>query len=156
MEKNFVKTQTPPRSASSQLDALLANRLGSNDSECGVSPPSKFIVGSSPTNKMFNNNNNNNANTTDEINMIERRNSIKSTKQIEYPVLNSPRLTNTNLRFEDLKMNYDSNKSNMRALKNSQDQSNTIFIDDLEEETILDVIILLFNIRFLYFSSVNF
>ena len=100
MEKNFVKTQTPPRSASSQLDALLANRLGSNDSECGVSPPSKFIVGSSPTNKMFNNNNNNNANTTDEINMIERRNSIKSTKQIEYPVLNSPRLTNTNLRFE--------------------------------------------------------
>ncbi len=156
MEKNFVKTQTPPRSASSQLDALLANRLGSNDSECGVSPPSKFIVGSSPTNKMFNNNNNNNnnANTTDEINMIERRNSIKSTKQIEYPVLNSPRLTNTNLRFEDLKMNYDSNKSNMRALKNSQDQSNTIFIDDLEEETILDVIILyvLFIFIFLTFN----
>jgi hypothetical protein len=42
----------------------------------------------------------------------------------------------------------------MRALKNSQDQSNTIFIDDLEEETILDVIILyvLFIFIFLTFN----
>ena len=50
MEKNFSKTQTPPRSASSHLDALIQNhKLGSNDSETGVSPPlsSRFIAGSS-------------------------------------------------------------------------------------------------------------
>ena len=51
MEKNFSKTQTPPRSAGSHLDTLIQNhKLGSNDSDTGVSPPSgRFIAGSSFT-----------------------------------------------------------------------------------------------------------
>ena len=55
-------------------------------------------------------------------------------------------------------MNYEAaygNKNNLRMVKNFQDQSNEayggkssfpIFIDDLEEETILDVIDFMFNI----------
>jgi hypothetical protein len=66
--------------------------------------------------------------------------------------LNSP-----NLRLDENKINYEitygmdatKNKNNLRVAKNFQDQSNEvysakssfpIFIDDLEEETILDVI----------------
>jgi len=66
--------------------------------------------------------------------------------------LNSP-----NLRLDEHKINYEitygmdatKNKNNLRVAKNFQDQSNEvynakssfpIFIDDLEEETILDVI----------------
>ena len=66
--------------------------------------------------------------------------------------MNSP-----NLRLDENKINYEitygmdatKNKNNLRVAKNFQDQSNEvysakssfpIFIDDLEEETILDVI----------------
>ena len=157
MEKNFTKTQTPPRSFGSQLDVFIQNnqynRLGSNDSETGISPPSKFIVGSSPTTRMYYNSDENNS---------ERKNSIKNSRT-DYPVLSSPRLStnslnNPNLRIDELKLNYDqynnnnNSKSNIRMVKNYQENSTTcfnelysgknsfpIFIDDLEEETILDV-----------------
>lgn len=162
MEKNFSKTQTPPRSGSN-IEAFTV--------DVGISPP-KYQMTNSPSSRAMNRDDSEDRFTTN-------RNSNRASYNNQ-PIdvqLNSPRLSvnSLNQNYNKVeKYNYDpsyggnehvksrhnsigNGNSNVRMVNNYIDQpnqlfndlynnssSNTknampIFIDDLEEETILDV-----------------
>ena len=144
MEKNFSKGQTPPRSAGSPMDNfVLNNRANSinnnNNPEYGSSPPGvKFLTSNSPSK----------LNNLDEI--MEKRH-----KQNEFPIVNSPRLNY--LSQNEFRITSENQITGMELVRNHLGQKLTressagtnpvpIFIDDLEEDTILDVSILIFLI----------
>lgn len=145
MEKNFSKGQTPPRSTGSPLDNLIANnRTNSNNNpEFGSSPPGVKFLTSNSSSK---------SNNLDEI--MEKRH-----KQNEFPIVSSPRLNY--LSQNEFRIISENQNTGMELVRNNFTQKLTressagvnpvpIFIDDLEEETILDV-----NIQYLKKHSIK-
>ena len=167
MEKNFSKTQTPPRSSQTEGFAQIAAN------ELGMSPP-KFHLANSPGFKM--------PQLDEHVNDAEKAVLIKQQRLVQNDThfgghrssLNS--LNQNIVKADEAKFNYDNsygyeaarskpntpnnNNNSMRLVKNYQEQSNNffndlynnpkstmqIFIDDLEEETILDVNFLFYSI----------
>lgn len=156
MEKNFAKIQTPPRSSGSHLDAFNAQV----EQQAGISPPLAFQNNQSPTIRI-NSNQQEHPNNPIDIQFNSPRMSVNSLNQNfnkvdEYKYNFDPSYGGTD---PALKTRNNSGSAGIPMAKNFPDHTlynnsatasknaMPIFIDDLEEETILDVTIKLKSFR---------